>query len=96
MKNITDTIQGGGRKTFSFLLAALAMFAASSVYAGEDPYWQPKAGGWDGTYQGHPVKDGTYFVLVKARGADGVEYDIRRDVNLLRDHNNLEDTTTNP
>ena len=58
--------------------------------------WTDITGGWDGTYKGHPVKDGTYFVLVKARGADGVEYDIRRDVNLLRDHNNQENTTTNP
>ncbi len=47
--------------------------------------------GWDGTYNGHPVKDGVYYVYVKARGADGVEYNIRRDVNLLR---NFNDTTT--
>ena len=32
------------------VLTALAMFAASSVYAAEDPYWQPKTGGWDGTW----------------------------------------------
>ncbi len=47
--------------------------------------------GWDGTYNGHPVKDGVYYVYVKARGADGVDYNIRRDVNLLR---NFNDTTT--
>ena len=40
--------------------------------------------GWDGTYKGKPVKDGVYFVVVTARGADGVSYEIRRDVNLLR------------
>jgi gliding motility-associated-like protein len=44
----------------------------------------PDAEGWDGTYRGKPVKDGVYFVLVKAKGADGVEYNIRKDVNLLR------------
>jgi beta-xylosidase len=43
--------------------------------------------GWDGTYQGNPVKDGVYFVYVKARGADGIEYNIRRDVNLIRNFN---------
>ena len=43
--------------------------------------------GWDGTYNGSPVKDGVYFVLVNARGADGKEYNIRRDVNLIRRHN---------
>lgn len=46
--------------------------------------WTDVSKGWDGTHNGHPVKDGVYFVLVKARGADGREYNIRRDVNLLR------------
>jgi gliding motility-associated-like protein len=40
--------------------------------------------GWDGTYKGNPVKPGVYFVVIKAMGADGIEYDIKRDVNLLR------------
>lgn len=43
--------------------------------------------GWDGTYKGSPVKDGVYFVVVNARGADGIVYEIRRDVNLLRGYN---------
>ena len=49
--------------------------------------WTDIDGGWDGKYNGKPVKDGVYFVLVKAKGADGREYNIRRDVNLLRRHN---------
>lgn len=40
--------------------------------------------GWDGTYKGKPVKAGVYFVVINARGADGVSYEFRRDVNLLR------------
>lgn len=40
--------------------------------------------GWDGKYRGNDVKQGTYFVLVKAKGADGQTYNIRKDVNLLR------------
>ncbi|MBR3915576.1 MAG: gliding motility-associated C-terminal domain-containing protein [Bacteroidaceae bacterium] len=40
--------------------------------------------GWDGTYKGNPVKDGVYFAVIKAKGADGVTYEFRRDVNLLR------------
>ncbi len=40
--------------------------------------------GWDGTYKGKPVKDGVYFVVVNAKGADGINYEIKRDVNLLR------------
>ena len=46
--------------------------------------WTDINGEWDGTFKGNPVKDGVYFVLVKARGGDGREYTIRRDVNLLR------------
>lgn len=46
--------------------------------------WTDPADGWDGTFHGSPVKDGVYFVHVQAKGADGVKYNIRRDVNLLR------------
>jgi gliding motility-associated-like protein len=46
--------------------------------------WTNLEGGWDGTYRGNNVKQGTYFVLVKAKGADGQDYNIRKDVNLLR------------
>ena len=46
--------------------------------------WDDPAGEWDGTFNGKPVKEGTHFVYVKAKGADGHEYNIRRDVNLLR------------
>ena len=52
--------------------------------------WTDINGGWDGTSHGSPVKDGVYFVYVKARGADNVVYNIRRDVNLLRNFNELE------
>ena len=46
--------------------------------------WTNIDGGWDGTYRGNDVKQGTYFVLVKAKGADGETYNSRKDVNLLR------------
>lgn len=46
--------------------------------------WSDPAGGWDGTFHGKPVKDGVYFCLVKAKGADGKTYNIKKDVNLLR------------
>lgn len=54
--------------------------------------WTDIAGGWDGTYKGNPVKEGVYFVLVKAKGGDGKVYSIKRDVNLLRGY--TEGTTT--
>ncbi len=40
--------------------------------------------GWDGTYKGKDVKPGVYFAVINAVGADGIKYEIRRDVNLLR------------
>ena len=46
--------------------------------------WNNVDDGWDGTYNGRPVKAGVYYVVVIAKGADGIEYEFRRDVNLLR------------
>jgi gliding motility-associated-like protein len=46
--------------------------------------WTDPAGGWNGQFHGHDVAQGVYFVLVKAKGADGIDYNIKKDVNLLR------------
>jgi gliding motility-associated-like protein len=46
--------------------------------------WTDPDEGWDGTYKGKDVKEGVYFLLCRAKGADGREYNIRKDVNLLR------------
>lgn len=53
--------------------------------------WTDIESGWDGTHGGKPVPDGVYYVLVKAKGADGREYKIKRDVNILRRY--TEETT---
>ena len=50
---------------------------------GIDEIGNPECG-WDGTYNGRQVSDGVYYVVINAKGADGVIYEIRRDVNLLR------------
>ncbi len=55
--------------------------------------WTDIDKGWDGTYKGKPVKDGVYFVRVRAKGGDGKEYDIRKDVNLLRRFNEVTGAT---
>ena len=55
--------------------------------------WTDPAGGWDGTYHGKDVKQGVYFCLVKAKGADGRKFNIHTDVNLLRGY--TEDTGVN-
>lgn len=59
--------------------------------------WNDPSGEWDGTYNGHPVKDGVYYVQVIAKGAEGKEYHIRKDVNVLRGYTeggNSSGTTT--
>lgn len=45
--------------------------------------WTNPAEGWDGTWHGRTVRDGVYYVVVDARGADGKHYKIKRDVNVL-------------
>ncbi|MDO4160558.1 MAG: gliding motility-associated C-terminal domain-containing protein [Prevotellaceae bacterium] len=52
--------------------------------------WHDVEGGWDGTYNGKDVKQGVYYVLVKAKGADGRTFTIKRDVNLLRGYSENE------
>ena len=61
---------------------------------GQELYdWDDPAGGWDGKYKGKDVAQGVYYCLVKAKGADGRNYSIKKDVNLLRGY--TEETTTN-
>ena len=55
--------------------------------------WTDPAEGWDGKFNGSDVKEGVYFLLVKAKGADGHVYNIRKDINLLRGY--TEGTSTN-
>ncbi len=40
--------------------------------------------GWDGTQGGKPVPTGAYYYLVKARGTDGIRYNKKGDINVLR------------
>ena len=56
--------------------------------------WTSPDDGWDGTYKGKNVKDGVYFCLVKAKGADGRNFTIKTDVNLLRGYTESGSTAT--
>lgn len=49
---------------------------------------------WDGTVGGRTVRDGVYFVNVVAKGADGHDYHIRKDINVLTGLNQNNGTTT--
>lgn len=46
--------------------------------------WTDPADGWDGTLGGQPVPAGAYYCVVKAVGADGVKYNFKKTINLLR------------
>ncbi|MBQ8051513.1 MAG: gliding motility-associated C-terminal domain-containing protein [Bacteroidaceae bacterium] len=49
--------------------------------------WSDPSGSWDGRYNGHTVRDGVYFLVVSARGADGRKYNIRKAINVLTGYN---------
>ncbi len=40
--------------------------------------------GWDGRQGGKYVKDGVYFININAVGSDGVEYKIKKAINVLK------------
>lgn len=46
--------------------------------------WTDIEGGWDGKSGGSDVPDGAYYLVVKARGADGREYRVKKTINVLR------------
>ena len=54
--------------------------------------WDDPSGGWDGKFNGRDVSQGVYFLLVKARGADGRKFNIKKDVNLLRGYTETQTT----
>ena len=58
--------------------------------------WTDVSKGWDGKHNGTPVKEGVYFVRVIAKGADGREYNIKKDINLLRSYTEGTGTSSNP
>jgi hypothetical protein len=58
--------------------------------------WTDPSQGWNGKFHGTDVKDGVYFVLIKAKGADGHVYNIRKDVNLLRGYTNNSSSSSTP
>ncbi|MBP3786196.1 MAG: gliding motility-associated C-terminal domain-containing protein [Bacteroidaceae bacterium] len=47
-------------------------------------HWTDINAGWDGRSGGRNVPDGAYYLRVKAKGADGRTWDIKKVINLLR------------
>lgn len=40
--------------------------------------------GWDGKYKGKFVKPGVYYYVISAKGADGKDYNLKGDINILK------------
>ena len=38
---------------------------------------------WDGKYKGKYVDAGVYFYVIQARGADGKNYKLKGDINII-------------
>ena len=60
----------------------------SLIYQYNDP-----AAGWDGRKSGKLVPPGVYFYVIEAKGSDGIEYNLKGDINLLYNRDYMEETT---
>ena len=47
------------------------------------------ADGWDGKYKGKFVPAGVYYYVIKARGADGKNYSLKGDINIINQKKRL-------
>ena len=52
--------------------------------------------GWDGKYKGKYVGSGVYYYVIKARGADGRQYNLKGDINIINYNNESGQTTSAP
>lgn len=50
--------------------------------------------GWDGKYKGKYVAPGAYYYVIQARGADGKNYKLKGDINIIN-YKGIEGTTNN-
>ena len=53
-------------------------------YGNEITHFEDPAIGWDGKYKGKFVNPGVYFYVIEALGADGKEYKMKGDINILK------------
>lgn len=53
--------------------------------------WSDVRGGWDGKVGGKPAKDGIYYLVVNAKGADGRDFKIKKTITVITGYNNGEE-----
>ncbi len=53
--------------------------------------WDDVHGSWDGKVNGKTVPDGVYFLNVSAKGSDGIDYNIKKAINVISGYNNGEE-----
>ena len=49
--------------------------------------WDDVAEGWDGRYGGSYVRNGAYYLVVNAKGADGTKYRLKKTINVFTHKN---------
>jgi len=83
---ITPDSPSGSNQVFMVKYKSLTSFEmwiynrwGNQLFHTKDP-----AEGWDGTSNGHTVPTGAYYYLIKAVGTDGIVYNKRGDINVLR------------
>lgn len=83
---ITPNSPSGANQVFKVKYKSLKSFELWIVnrWGNELFHTTDPSKGWDGTQGGKPVPTGTYYYLVKAVGTDGVRYNKKGDLNVLR------------
>lgn len=66
--------------------------AVFNRWGGKIYSWNKLDEGWDGTWRGKTVKDGVYFLVVNAKGADGRNYHIKKTISVLTGYNDSSKT----
>lgn len=62
-------------------------------YGNQITKFSDPSAGWDGKYKGKYVKPGVYFYVIEAAGADGKQYKLKGDINILRSTQTGNETT---
>lgn len=86
---ITPDSPSGANQVFKVKYKSLVSFEmwvfnrwGKQLFHTKDP-----AQGWDGSIDGKTVPTGAYYYLIKAEGTDGIHYNKKGDINVLRTRN---------